>query len=325
MNYLKRWIICHMVSQRFFVQFEKKDKRYIKENIDGGYIFICSYDANITNKILRHYYDATLTLYGIFLEASYKAESRLSNEIRRYKHNITSYNLSIFEEVDSLVNVYEKDNDWRTIVQHVEDNITHNIRETALVLLKVQKKSKLIKHEIIVNDYMHSDNIQLSKDAHNIHKIIKLSVQPYYLDFVNLGLTLDIDNSYDEVYIDYPSIAVLLGHIWDNTVKYIYPKSTLRISFTTNNQFVIAEIKMLSLKMESDEIENIFKEGFSGYWAKKSSRNGHGIGMFYVKELARKNGGGDFEIHKGHTVTKDNNDTPYSYNSFILKLPKYAL
>ena len=82
--------------------------------------------------------------------------------------------------------------------------------------------------------------------------------------------------------VDYPTISVILGHLWNNAIKYVHPNSTLDINFHSNGKHLVTKIKMFSLKIENEEIDDIYKEGYSGKWAKMISKEGHGIGMFYI-------------------------------------------
>ena len=53
--------------------------------------------------------------------------------------------------------------------------------------------------------------------------------------------------------------------------------------------------------------------------AKNKSKDGHGIGMFYIKHLIEMNGG-YFSINAGVNVTNING-IPYANNEFLLSLP----
>jgi hypothetical protein len=48
---------------------------------------------------------------------------------------------------------------------------------------------------------------------------------------------------------------------------------------------------MTSIVILTDEINDIFSENYSGYWATETGLNGHGIGMFYAKKLIELNNG----------------------------------
>ena len=120
--------------------------------------------------------------------------------------------------------------------------------------------------------------------------------------------------------VDYPTISVILGHLWNNAIKYVHPNSTLDINFHSNGKHLVTKIKMFSLKIENEEIEDIYQEGYSGKWAKMISKEGHGIGMFYIKRLTEMNGG-YLNVQAGITVTKING-IPYAYNEFCLSLPR---
>lgn len=74
------------------------------------------------------------------------------------------------------------------------------------------------------------------------------------------------------------------------------------------------KVTMASLLITDDDLENIFEEGYSGYWAKIQSREGRGIGMYYVKRLMDLNKG-KFTIERGRSSFQIDG-IPYSRNTF---------
>ena len=209
---------------------------------------------------------------------------------------------------------------WTTAAEVRETNIGQVNRDCMdITLLKTMKFSTFVTAEMTVHDYINADNIKLEKYSHSMHRIVKLSLQPYFLEFVENNIDIKIGDCYTNVLIDYPTISVVLGHLWNNAIKYIYKGSSLDISFYCNENNLTTSIKMYSLKIENDEIEDIYTEGYSGKWAKMISKDGHGIGMFYIKHLIEMNGG-YFSINAGVNVTNING-IPYANNEFLLSLP----
>lgn len=294
-------------------------KRQNKEIITDGYIYMCSYDTSITNKIFLHYFDMLRSVHIAYEEKIKNEKERLMKDLRRLQHNVNTYNATIQDEITNLVPLDDIHNKWKDVVPFVEKMVQENPRLTAITLLKTMKFSTFVTAEMTVHDYISIDNIKLEKYSHSMHRIVKLSLQPYFLEFVENNIDIKIGDCYTNVLIDYPTISVVLGHLWNNAIKYIYKGSSLDISFYCNENNLTTSIKMYSLKIENDEIEDIYTEGYSGKWAKMISKDGHGIGMFYIKHLIEMNGG-YFSINAGVNVTNING-IPYANNEFLLSLP----
>lgn len=299
---------------------KKMMKRQNKELVQGGYIYMCSYDTSMTNKIFSYYFDILKTMYVSYQEKIKNIEGLLIKDIRRLQHNVNTYNATIQDEITNLVPLDDIHDNWKEVVSFVEDIIETNTRLTAITLLKVIKFSTFITAEMTVHDYINAGNIKLEKYPHSIHRIIKLSLQPYFLEFVENRIDIKINDCYEKVLVDYPTISVILGHLWNNAIKYIRQNSCLCINFYPNSKDLVTKIKMFSLKIEEEEIKDIYTEGYSGKWAKMISKDGHGIGMYYIKRLTEINGG-HFSIQAGMTVTKIKG-IPYAYNEFSLSLPR---
>lgn len=295
-------------------------KRQNKEAVQDGYIYMCSYDTSMTSKIFSYYFDMLRTMHIAYQEKVKVIESELIKDVRRLQHNVNTYNATIQDEITNLVPLDEIHNNWKNVVLFVEEIIRNKPRATAITLLKAMKFSTFITAEMTVHDYINTDTFILEIYPHSIHRIIKLSLQPYFLEFVENKIDIKINDCYENVLVDYSTISVVLGHLWNNAIKYIYPDSTIDISFQSSGKYLFTKIKMFSLKIEEEEIEDIYKEGYSGKWAKMISKNGYGIGMFYIKHLIEMNDG-HLNVQAGFTVTKING-IPYAYNEFCLCLPR---
>lgn len=111
-------------------------------------------------------------------------------------------------------------------------------------MLKTYKNSSLIKAELNVFDLIKEPNPLLEIYPHSIHKVVMLSFQPYFLDFLGLGIQLRCDNCIEKVLVDYSSISMVLGHIWNNAVKYARPSSSINITYSSNLKYVTTTITM---------------------------------------------------------------------------------
>ncbi len=77
---------------------------------------------------------------------------------------------------------------------------------------------------------------------------------------------------------------------------------------------VIMKVSMASLQITDEDYENMYEEGYSGYWAKIQALDGSGIGMYYIKRLMNLNKG-DFSIERGNNNFLVDG-IPYSTNTF---------
>src|SRR5271163_982410 len=87
------------------------------------------------------------------------------------------------------------------------------------------------------------------------------------------------------------SMSVVFSHMFDNTTKYIAPRTKLHIGFKSSAQTLDIIFEMTSLKIKPDEIDRIFEETESGEYAKKIGKSGNGIGMHVAKRLLDLNKG----------------------------------
>src|SRR5690606_421850 len=143
--------------------------------------------------------------------------------------------------------------------------------------LKILKSSNLMKAEFEVYEMFNNDDPYLDFTDHQIHKVIILTLNPFWLDLVERHININIQSSYEKVYIDYKSISVALSHIFDNVSKYIMPSSELKIWFHSDDEYVSLFFEMISLKVEDDELNKIFNETNSGRWAVDAELSGDGI------------------------------------------------
>lgn len=304
-----RWHSPHYVN----------DIVYIKKETENGYVFICSTDKTITRKILQHYFDALFIMHTTYIDRLKTIKAHATSDIRRLQHNVTDYNAAIRDDLSSLFSLEDNTQaDWEGILLKMEEAISRDIKKTALVLQKTHKNTTLIKAELIVHDLMYDENPRLEIFSHSIHKIVKLSFQPYFLDFLERNIHLHWAECYEKVLVDYPSISVVLGHIWNNAIKYTHENSSISIDFIKKDKEIVVRIKMLSLYIEEDEKQKIFEEGYSGKWAKLLHWEGHGIGMYYIKKLVGLNKGNFFMEPGKDKVFYDS--IPYAWNTMNIQL-----
>lgn len=285
-----------------------------EENLRGMYF------DNIIRRCHDKFKNAKLVFAQPFIEnpASQIERNNLGNEqtdFRRYKHRNVGQLYLTYDNSEFFHFGINKEIMGSRKIKCNFDPILKCIKEEGSVLFYVSK-SKILSREFYQE---FKPYISLCKKISDKRALDLISRIQMYTGGKTDYSDIKIGDCYTNVLIDYPTISVVLGHLWNNAIKYIYKGSSLDISFYCNENNLTTSIKMYSLKIENDEIEDIYTEGYSGKWAKMISKDGHGIGMFYIKHLIEMNGG-YFSINAGVNVTNING-IPYANNEFLLSLP----
>lgn len=299
-----------------------ENRKWKKETIGiDRWYYLCIDDKNTTRKIFNHYFDAFKLLGDALRRKFEELVQSDSGSIQRLQHNVNTYNAKIKDDLEALVSLEDVEvDDWSRVVGNVQNIVEANLKRTAITILKTYKNISLVNAEMNVYDLMQNAKGSLEQYNHSIHKIVKLSLQPFFLDFVEKGISLPWGECYEKIYVDFSSISVALGHFWNNAVKYAAPNTEINISFSSDIQNVFMVVEMNSLEITDDDMKSIFVEGYSGYWAIVQSKEGKGIGMYYIKKLMELNHG-KFEILPG-VRSFMLESVPYARNSFRFIFPK---
>ncbi len=289
--------------------------RWKKEKIEDGTVYMCTYDPNVTRRIFNYYFDALLMMYSSFKVRLQEMVQANTASIRRLQHNVNTYNARIQDDLEGLVSIEDVgEKDWKRIIEYVDQIVKSNTRKSAITLLKIAKNAALVSAEMDVYDYLQNSKGMLDFHRHPIHKVVKLSLQPFFLDFLEKRVSIEFGSCVDYVIIDFSSVSVVLGHFWNNAVKYSAKDAKIEIEYTVQKDRVVMQVTMVSLQITDEDYENMFKEGYSGYWAKAQSIDGSGIGMYYIKRLMELNKG-SFTIERGKNNFKIDG-IPYETNKF---------
>ena len=299
-------------------------KRWKKIPIERGSVYMCSYDEKITRKIFDHYFDALLLMQSSFSVRLQEMVQANTKSLRRLQHNVNTYNARIQDDLEELIALEDvNEKEWKRIIERVERIVSSNTKQVAVSLLKIAKNVALVNAEMDVYDYLHNSHGMLEVHKHPIHKVVKLSLQPFFLDFLEKDVTIEFGSCKDFVLIDFASISVVLGHFWDNAVKYSIDNDKISIEYFSQKDVVTMKVTMVSLHITDDDFKNMFEEGYSGYWAKVQSLEGSGIGMYYINKLMDLNNG-KFFIERGINNFKLDG-IPYTTNIFRFEFVKAGI
>ncbi|UJQ35727.1 ATP-binding protein [Aeromonas caviae] len=141
----------------------------------------------------------------------------------------------------------------------------------------------------------------------------------FFPDFTDKNVKINIRPTKLTHLFDYETVQVALYHFIDNATKYVAPDSNIEVStfFNDDKSSIIIRFEMLSLQIHKDERVDIFKEGYSGSFAKRHNLSGSGIGMARILELLSLNNGYlclHDDISDSASYLREG--LPYSHNTF---------
>jgi len=251
------------------------------------------------------------------VEFQFKRTQRLSHNIRSINGNCITSFFSYFPQEE----LSKKDNKIQSKIQRFIDEQNLDIPN---LLLKLHKNHLAVKTEFEVFEKLYDKNPFLSKKRHKVHRVLMNVYYPFFSDFQDKGVNIDIKPSEIKSVFDYDTLHVAFFHIFENTHKYSKNNSTVDISISEENNFKVITFEMESLAVDHEELPLIFQEGWSSNSSKTTAKSGSGLGMYIVKRLIELNNGTiEFTpIEDTKTKSQDNGfNIEYQKNLITIKLP----
>lgn len=239
--------------------------------------------------------------------------------IRRVLHNVRTINAHALMEMRGIVPDSMSERNVKGAITSLSGYIVNNADQTAHGLLEIAKDLYGIKTEFSVYDKLIKGGEALSMQSFNIRNVLMTVVYPFFGDFTQKNIYVDIHPYRDTVRFDFETIQIAFYHIVENMSKYVKPNTKVVISFPVVDGYQKVVFEMISLYIGKDEIDKIFSEGYSGNQAKQSGQSGEGIGLYRARRLVEMNGG-TLVVEAGDNK-QSYKDTVYSNNRFIISLP----
>lgn len=270
---------------------EQKLKRRGSKSNKHGLVYLCSSDQDDmkSSKTFNKKFQLQFILLGQIESIKNAIIEELIAPTKRLTHNITSLNAHCLQEFYSIVPQDDLSLSFRDQLALVEKKLQSSIKEASKAFLRVLKNNRLMKTELSVFQKLHDADSNLRKRKHEIRRVLLSAFHVYFQDFTDKSIVINVVDNQSLGFFDYESIVVALMHIADNATKYAAVNSEIDINFAGTENEVILIIKMLSIKIEDIDLENIFKEGYSGINSKKLGVSGNGIGMNIVQKLLKLN------------------------------------
>ncbi|MBT1689444.1 ATP-binding protein [Dawidia soli] len=313
---------CDTSIKKCVCEIEGSHKRHGARKYTSGLVYLVSYDKNITNKILEHYFDACIFFIPYIIKNKEDIRDGEERNFKRLRHNLISHNANILQYIYNLVPQDSLVLNGKRQTEVIKEIVIKKPDETSRTVLRVLKSANFMKSEFDVFDMINMENPYLEFHKHSAHKITLLNLTPFWLDLIEKGIIIEIGPCHEHVIVDYKSISVALCHLFDNATKYILPNTSFSIYFRSSPKEIDINLEMTSIKITDADIGNIFKENYSGEIATKIGKSGSGLGMNIVKKLIELNHG-EISIRRDiDTRQRTKSIVPFERNLFQVKLSK---
>jgi len=255
-----------------------------------------------------------------------KAEAK--NQAKRLIHNLTTLNAKNTQAVylsipQTLMNEYKNNSSsTKELISKLENHIDKEKEVAVRSLLQIAKNSMQFKSEINVYNALINNDFRLRVMAHSIHRVMMNAFYVFFPDFTDSFVFVDIQKTNGFVLVDYDTFQVALYYIIENASKYIKPHTELKVSFKIDKVLkkTTMTFDMISLRIKKEEMELIFKDGYSGEEVKKLNKNGDGIGLNRCKELLKHSNAKITILPAPHKHEEDFMGLCYQKNYFIIEM-----
>ena len=242
-----------------------------------------------------------------------------NNILEEFIHNVKSINSYSIQNLFTLIPQKSLSDNINIQKEQLKQIIKEQPNVTVDTLLKELKYSIATKVEFSVFENVLHKKTSYFKEHHDIRSVFISILQLFTEDFETNRIEISLAACDRVLEIDYDSLFVSLYYIFDNAVKYCHPNTTLKIHFDEDKSSFNVSIKMVSIKINQNEIDSLSLRGYRSEIAKKININGQGIGMYRIKKTLKLNNAEIFINPNSFKYTKIHKGLVYEGNEFLIK------
>ncbi len=240
----------------------------------------------------------------------------------RIIHNIKTQNAHAIQELTNFIEPEQFAYDIKSVIPGVKEKIRKKTHHAAYTILRLAKINTAMSEEIFIYDHItHKESpYQLEKRKYDLHAVLMLVFHEFMPDFSNKQVTIDVMDFERKVIFDFTVIRFIFYHLIANAEKYIKPNSIFHVMFSENTNNIIVTFSMTSYHIYSEDLDQIYNEGYSGKIAVEQKTAGQGLGMYLVDIMVKLHNA-KLLIKPGEEIRKIGK-IQYSENEFVLYIPK---
>lgn len=234
-------------------------------------------------------------------------------------HNLTSLNAYNIQSLFALIPQQVLTQNINKQHEVIKDAILNQPNITITTLLKLIKYNFAMKVEFSVFEKTVMQNPVMQKRQLQIRDIILSILQIFIDDFEKMKITVSLGSSEKTLNVDYDTLFVSLYYILENAVKYCAKSTDFKIIFKEEDDCFSVLFKMISVRIEDNEITKLCNKNFRASNAILLTDKGKGIGMNRILKTLKMN---DATIEISPRVTdfsKTQNEISFDHNEFKIK------
>jgi len=270
-------------------------------------------------KFFNEFLDNSIQFINPILKLEKTIKDKNNGLLQEFIHNVKSLNSY---SIQNLYTIIPQKSASENINAH-KDQLKQLIKDqpivTADILLKELKYSIATKVEFSVFENILNKKRSLINERHYIRSVFISVLYLFADDFDLKKIEISLAACEKVLEIDFDSFFVSLYYIFDNAIKYTLPNTKLKINFSEEKDSFDVSIKMVSIKIDKNEIKQLSIRGYRSPTAKKINMNGEGIGMYRVMKTLALNKAEIIIKPNSFNYTKTVKDIDYEGNEFVIK------
>jgi len=204
----------------------------------------------------------------------------------------------------------------------IKEVIVEKPNVTVDTLLKLIKYNLAMKVEFSVFDRTQKPTSIVKKIPHSIRGLLLSILQIFIDDFEKKKIDVSLDAgqaSERRIEIDDDSLFVSLFYLLENSLKYCLPNTKYKIIFTEEKNCFSILFIMISIRIETYEINKLTNFGYRSESAKQINSQGKGIGMYRIIKTLKLNNAVLEITPRINDYTRKCGNITYEGNQFKIK------
>lgn len=263
------------------------------------------------------------TYFQILEETTKNFLRNQQDAFNKYNHIIQTISTQISQKIDGYFGEERwYSNNYNEALSNIGKYLLDRKAETGELIHYFNKMSIDLKSHIEGWDIIYIKESYMPKSTEvSLKKAILNQLSSFAEEFADLGIKIKFSEDFLETYtvsLDKKLFSLIMYNFFSNALKYSKPNEV--IGFNYFNESGLLEISMYSVKIERNEIEELFNDGIRGAHANKVSSSGNGSGLYVIKKALRLMNMPNMYINPDYTKTNNVNDIPYCKNHFKFEL-----
>lgn len=297
-----------------------------KKSSNHGTVYTLSSDPRYVRsyKLFKEVVDLSTVSLKSIIDFKKQVESKQIERTEEFIHNVTSLNTYSIQDLFKLIPQDKLIGNINKQKELVNEVIIKKPNEAIATLLRLNKHNLAMKVEFSVYERTLKPYGSVQKLEQRIRPLVLSVLQIFMQDFEakDIEVSLDASDVSEKLLsIDNDSLFVSLFYVLDNAVKYCCPRTKFKIIFEEEETCFSILFKMVSLRIESDEIDKLSIRSYRSKSAKELNKKGQGIGMYRILKTLKLNNADLVVIPRQFDFPKQIGNIKYEGNLFKIRFP----